>query len=143
MGAVDATTRERLRQLLEEAWCALEEYPPKASRLACQAEHLARCRSDNRAWAESLFIWGIAHLYEGDSQQAIPLFSRALAVYRFLGDEEGQWGCLRAIALAWARAGETQEALETYHQAQTFPHQAEFAARARWLRWFEVSNEPA
>ncbi|RMH58049.1 MAG: tetratricopeptide repeat protein [Deinococcus-Thermus bacterium] len=141
---VDAPTmRERLKQLLEEAWRVLEEHPPKAGGLACQAEHLARCQSNNRAWAESLFIWGIARLYEGDSHQAIPLFSRALAVYRFLGDEEGQWGCLRAIALAWARAGEPQEALETYRQAQAFPRRAEFAAKARWFRWFEGVSGPA
>ncbi|RDI95075.1 tetratricopeptide repeat protein [Meiothermus sp. QL-1] len=98
---------------------------------------MARRMGDNRAWAESLFIWGVVSLYRGEPTEAIPLLSRALAVYRFLEDEGGQWACLRAIALAWERAGDRAQALETLNQAQSLPHQARLTAQARWLRWFE------
>lgn len=130
------TVRENLQRLLREAWHKLEQQPLESSAPAQRAEHLARCTGENRAWAQSLFVWGVASLYEGGTHEAITLLSRALAVYRFLGDEEGQWSCLKAIALAWSHAGDTTQALETHAAANSFKRQAEFSARANWLRWF-------
>lgn len=130
------TVRENLQRLLREAWHKLEQQPLESSALAQRAEHLARCTGENRAWAQSLFVWGVASLYEGETHQAITLLSRALAVYRFLGDEEGQWSCLKAIGLAWGYAGDTVQAFETHAVADRFKRRAEFLARATWLRWF-------
>lgn len=72
----------------------------------------------------------------GGAHEAIALLSRSLAVYRFLDDEQGQWSCLRAIALCWGFIGDTPQALQTHSHANAFPRQAEFAAEARWLHWF-------
>ncbi len=130
--------RESLRQLLREACIKLELQPLEAALPARRAEHLARREGDNRAWAQSLFIWGVSSLYAGDAHEAIGLCSRALAVYRFLDDEQGQWSCLKAIALAWSYAGDAAQALETHSLANAFEREAEFAARARWLHWFEA-----
>ncbi len=134
-----STLRENLQQLLTEAWVKLEQQPLEAAVLARRAEHLARRYGNNRAWAQSLFIWGVSSLYEGDSHAAIGLLSRALAVYRFLDDEQGQWSCLKAIALAWGSLGDAVQALETHSQANAFKRQTEFSSKARWLRWF-VAN---
>lgn len=128
--------RDNLQRLLREAWDKLERQPRESAAPARRAEHLARCSGENRAWAQSLFVWGVASLYEGDSQEAIVLLSRALAVFRFLNDEQGQWSCLKAIALAWGYAGDAVQALETHSIANTFNRQAEFASKAGWLRWF-------
>lgn len=129
-------TRENLQRLLREAWQKLALQPPESRAPARRAEHLARCTGENRAWAQSLFVWGVASLYERETYEAITLLSRALAVYRFLGEEEGQWSCLKAIALAWSHAGDAVQALETHAAANSFKRQAEFSARANWLRWF-------
>jgi|YNPMSStandDraft_2_1061718.scaffolds.fasta_scaffold16843_1 hypothetical protein len=130
------TLHERLRKLLQEAWNKLEEQPSESFAPARQAEHLARCLGQDWAWAQSLFVWGVASLYEGDTHEAIALLSRSLAVFRFLNDEEGQWSCLKAIALAWGCAGDAIQALETHSTANAFSRQAEFVSRASWLRWF-------
>jgi tetratricopeptide (TPR) repeat protein len=124
---------------LREAWFQLEQQPLEAAVLARQAEHLARRSGDNRAWAQSFFIWGVSSLYGGDNHEAISLLSRALAVYRFLGDEQGQWSCLKAIALAWGYLGDANQALETHAHANAFKRQAEFARTARWLHWFAAN----
>jgi len=128
--------RENPQQLLKDAWIKLEQEPLQAAGLACRAEHLARCRGDNRAWAESLFIWGLSILHDGNAHEALALFSRALAVYRFLDDEQGQWSCLKAIALAWGYTGDAAQAHKTHVQANAFQRNTEFTARAHWLRWF-------
>ncbi|MCS7067054.1 MAG: hypothetical protein N2Z75_02505 [Meiothermus sp.] len=128
--------RENLHQLLKDAWIKLEQQPLEAAVLARRVEHLARRYGNNRAWAQSLFIWGVGSLYGGDAQEAIGLLSRALAVYRFLDDEQGQWSCLKAIALAWSSLGDAAQALETHCHANAFKRRAEFAAKAGWLRWF-------
>ncbi len=133
------TVRESLQQLLRDAWTMLELQPLEAAVPARRAEHLARRKGDNRAWAQSLFIWGVSSLYAGDTHEAIGLFSRALAVYRFLDDEQGQWSCLKAIALAWGYTGDAAQALETHSHANAFKRHAEFAARARWLHWFATN----
>ncbi|RIH78750.1 hypothetical protein [Meiothermus hypogaeus] len=137
--AYQPTERENLQQLLAVAWFKLEQQPLEAAVLARRAEHLARRSGNNRAWAQSLFIWGVCSLYGGDNHEAIVLLSRALAVYRFLDDEQGQWSCLKAIALAWGYLGDAVQALETHSQANTFKRQAEFAGKARWLRWFATN----
>ncbi|MCX7784311.1 MAG: hypothetical protein N2318_11800 [Meiothermus sp.] len=133
------TVHENLQQLLRDAWIKLEQQPFEAAALARRAEHLARRTGNNRAWAQSLFIWGVSSLYGGDSHEAIGLLSRALAVYRFLDDEQGQWSCLKAIALAWGYLGDAVQALETHSYTNAFKRQAEFAAKARWLRWFAAN----
>ncbi len=135
---IHPTVPESLQQLLSDAWTLLERHPLEAAVPARKAEHLARRKGDNRAWATSLFIWGVSTLYGGDTPQSLVLFSRALAVYRFLDDEQGQWSCLKAIALAWGYAGDAAQALETHSQANAFKRHAEFAARARWLSWFST-----
>ena len=134
------TARENLQQLLREAWHKLEQQPQESSAPARRAEHLARCTGENRAWAQSLFVWGVASLYDGETHEAIGLLSRALAVYRFLDDEEGQWSCLKAIALAWSQAGDAVQALETHSLANSFKRQALFLQRAHWLRWFSSTD---
>ncbi len=133
------TVWENLQRLLKAAWVNLELQPLEAAAMARRAEHLARRSGDNRAWAQSLFIWGVSSLVGGDGHDAIALLSRSLAVYRFLGDEQGQWSCLKAIALAWGHLGDTAQALETHSQANAFKGQAEFLREARWLRCFEGS----
>jgi tetratricopeptide (TPR) repeat protein len=131
-----ATKPENLQQLLQDAWARLETQPQEALVPARRAECLARRVGDNRAWAHSLFIWGVTSLYSGNTHEAIALFSRALAVYRFLGDEQGQWSCLKAIALCWGFTGDAAQAQETHSQADAFLRQAEYASQARWLDWF-------
>lgn len=133
------TVRESLLKILKDAWVNLEQQPLEAAALARRAEHLARRHGDNRAWAQSLFIWGVSSLYGGDGHEAIALLSRALAVYRFLNDEQGQWSCLKAIALAWGYLGDAAQALETHSHANAFKRQAEYANKARWLHWFAVN----
>ncbi len=134
------TMCENLQSLLREAWIKLEQQPLEAALPARRLEHLARRSGDNRVWAQSLFIWGVSSLYAGDAHESIALFSRALAVYRFLGDEQGQWSCLKAIALAWGNSGDAAQALETHSHANAFLRQAEFSAKARWLHWFCTSG---
>ncbi len=129
-------SRENLEQLLAEAESQLAQAPAQAAEPARRAEHLARRKGDNRAWAQSLFIWGVSSLHSGSAHEALELFSRALAVYRFLGDEQGQWASLKAIGLAWGHLGDTAQARDCLAQASAFPRQAEFTARATWLRWF-------
>jgi len=128
--------RENLRKLLHEAWTKLEEQPLESTVPARRAEHLARSMGENRGWAQSLFIWGVARLHAGEAQEAILLLSRALAVYRYLSDDEGQWSCLKAIALAWDHAGDAAQAQKTHSAANSFRRQADYSSRARWLRWF-------
>ncbi|WP_027881838.1 hypothetical protein [Meiothermus rufus] len=121
-------SRENLEQLLAEAESKLAQAPAQAAEPARRAEHLARRKGNNRAWAQSLFIWGVSQLYSGSIHEALGLFSRALAVYRFLGDEEGQWASLKAIGLAWGYLGDPTQAHDCHAQANAFPRQAEFAA---------------
>lgn len=80
------SAHENLQQLLREASHKLEQ-PQESSAPARRTEHLARCTGENRAWAQSLFVWGVASLCDGETHEAIGLLSRALAVYRFLGEE--------------------------------------------------------
>jgi len=126
----------RLESLLAQAWQALNQSPESSSGLAREAEHLARRLGDNHNWAHSLLIWGASALYAGQAQEAITLLSRALAVYRFTGDEQGQWSCLMAIARAWTHLGEVEQAHETQAVAHGFPQHEDFSAQAAWLRWF-------
>lgn len=128
--------KSRLEALLARAWQTLSRDPEGASGPAHEAEHLARRLGDNRSWAQSLLIWGISVLYAGQAREAITLLSRALAVYRFTGDEEGQWGCLVAIAKAWHYLGDPEQASETQAVADRFTHRERFEAGAAWLSWF-------
>lgn len=74
------------------------------------------------------------------NHEAIGLLSRALAVYRFLDDEEGQWSCLKATGLARSHTGEAVQALETHPLANSFKRQDLFLQNANWLRWFSSTD---
>ncbi len=128
--------KHRLESLLSQAWQTLGHDPNAAGIPARQAEHLARQSGDNHAWAQSLFIWGVSVLYEGGGHEAITLLCRALAVYRFVGDEEGQWSCLSAIAKAWHYLGDAEEAVSSQAAANAFTHHELFETAATWLDWF-------
>lgn len=128
--------RQRLEPLLSQAWQTLGRDPEEAAVPARQAEHLARQIGDNHAWAQSLFIWGVSVLYVGQAHDAITLLCRALAVYRFTGDEEGQWNCLTAIAKAWHYLGDPEAATGSQAAAEGFAHHELFATGAGWLEWF-------
>ncbi|MER3554196.1 MAG: hypothetical protein C4331_07570 [Meiothermus sp.] len=130
------TLKSRLEASLSQAWQTLGRDPEAAAAPARESEHLARQMGNNHGWAQSLFIWGVSALYAGQAHDAITLLGRALAVYRFVGDEEGQWNCLSAIAKAWHYMGDTEEALATQAAAASLPHHELFATGATWLEWF-------
>lgn len=134
----DLSLNERLERLLAQGWQALDQNPLQAAPMAREAEHIARVISDNKAWAQSLLIWGIASLYEGRPEDAITVLAQSLATYRFLGDQEGQWYCLSAIARAWHYLGDSVQAAETRALAAGFAHKEVFEHSASWLRWFKV-----
>jgi hypothetical protein len=135
----ESVMRERLRHLLMQGWKALDQNPVAATPVAREAESLARNLGDNATWAQSLLIWGIAALYEGQAYQAIELLAQSLAVHRFLGDEEGQWYCLSAISSAWNHLGDTVQAAETRAVAAGFVGKHTFENAASWLRWFKTA----
>lgn len=132
--------RERLQHLLSRAWQLLECSPLEASAPAREAELLARRIGDNRSWAHSHLIWGVSSLYGADAHEALTLFSRALAGYRFLGDEQGQWWCMKAMTYAWRFLGDGVQSREIETLIQQFADWPTYAASAAWLRWFETDN---
>lgn len=119
----------------------LEHNPLEAIPPAREAELLARRIGDNRSWSHSHLIWGISSLYAADAHEALNLLSRALAGYRFLGDEQGQWWCMKAMAYAWQFLGDGLQSKEIESQTRQFADWPTHAASALWLRWFEPQEQ--
>ncbi len=129
------TQEERLSALLSKGWAQLNNSESEVAKTGREAEHLARIQGDNSAWAQSLFLWGVGSLVMDSNHASIELLSKALAVFRFLDDERGQWNCLIAIARAWRKLGDLEQALETEAQANTFENKDIYRSSSEWLHF--------
>ncbi|HEY3742994.1 MAG TPA: tetratricopeptide repeat protein, partial [Bryobacteraceae bacterium] len=133
--------KESPETLLEQARADLD-----AGRFAHAIENAEACAidfraaSDNRHLAAALRVIGLARLYSGSYDLAVPSLTEALALSRQLHDFGSEIARLNDLGMASYDQGRYRDALDRYEEAQARVRQVPNDKWSPWARQITTAN---